>query len=585
MQQIFRDPQRPLAQGAHHRDPASPGGRTELVSRLAAQVTPTTVLMSPDQGLIERVEGGMDAKTFLLTFEFALIGMGAPSVRRRPGRGPYAWLGYANHLFSTGNEPEECLAAYLWVLDSGDTKLPGLRARILEFLLKRIAYLKVSSDNAAPASSHAVTESSPGSQPPRPPHRTSMKPFASASGCGTSTTPRTSSRPSTGRTPTPHQGAALLQDLEWVVAYATTRTSTTWCPTPWPAFGSASRRSTLGRPIRRAPPEAGYGYTEEQLPRARRGPPPRGPAGRGPRPDGPGTGGLRPGQGPHRAGVHPVHEQGQPHGGLVHRPRPGRQGPRGPRCQGRRWSAPASSGSTASRRANGEIVVPEGGGRWAETSVPGSPVRPLLTSPSAWPSWVWAGVRALLLLAAGPIDLQSDEANYVHLALTLDAWASSSTATGTSGAGVPSLPARLLRPGRAAGWPWLDGSRSSPRSPSAPRPWCWVSACSTVASGSWPESAGPFTSPSRPSLTALVGDAVPGLWLPALALLVGSLRRMRPEPLPPQGLRRSQRRRGAPQGGALYLAPLLLVLPCMRAQGGRGSHPRSHPAAARVRRP
>ena len=77
--------------------------------------------------------------------------MGAPE---RPegdsAEDPYAWLGYANHLFSTGNQPEDCLEAYLWVLDNGDAKLPGLRSRILEFLLKRIAYMKVSSDNAAP---------------------------------------------------------------------------------------------------------------------------------------------------------------------------------------------------------------------------------------------------------------------------------------------------------------------------------------------------------------------------------------------------------------------------------------------------
>lgn len=152
MQQIFRDPQ--LSSWLKEHTIAiqrRPEDEQKLVSRLAAQVTPTTVLMSPDQGLIERVEGGMDAKAFLLTFELALIGMGAPE---RPegdrAEDPYAWLGYANHLFSTGNEPEECLAAYLWVLDNGDAKLPGLRARILEFLLKRIAYLKVSSDNAAP---------------------------------------------------------------------------------------------------------------------------------------------------------------------------------------------------------------------------------------------------------------------------------------------------------------------------------------------------------------------------------------------------------------------------------------------------
>lgn len=152
MQQIFRDPQ--LAAWLKEHTIAiqrRPEEEQKLVSRLAAQVAPTTVLMSPDQGLIERVEGGMDAKTFLLTFELALIGMGAPE---RPegdsAEDPYAWLGYANHLFSTGNQPEDCLEAYLWVLDNGDAKLPGLRSRILEFLLKRIAYMKVSSDNAAP---------------------------------------------------------------------------------------------------------------------------------------------------------------------------------------------------------------------------------------------------------------------------------------------------------------------------------------------------------------------------------------------------------------------------------------------------
>lgn len=53
--------------------------------------------------------------------------------------------------------------------------------------------------------------------------------------------------------------------------------------------------------------------------------------------------------------------------------------------------------------------------------MPGSPVRPLLTSPQALGILgLGLGVRALLLLTAGPIELQSDEANYVHLALTLE---------------------------------------------------------------------------------------------------------------------------------------------------------------------
>ena len=78
MQQIFRDPE--LAAWLKKHTVAVQRKLAEeqkLVSRLAAQVAPSTVLLTPDQGLVERVEGGMDARTFLLTFELALIGMGA----------------------------------------------------------------------------------------------------------------------------------------------------------------------------------------------------------------------------------------------------------------------------------------------------------------------------------------------------------------------------------------------------------------------------------------------------------------------------------------------------------------------------
>lgn len=223
MQQIFREPELAAWLKKHtvaiQRKPAE---EQKLVSRLAAQVAPSTVLLTPGQGLVERVEGGMDARTFLLTFELALIGMGAPALPEGDAaEDPYAWLGYANHLFSTGNEPEECLAAYLWVLDNADQHIPGLRERILEFLLKRIAYMKVSSDNAAPRliarRDNLLAKVAAGTATPRDIHELVRFNFWLRAEHDTQET--FALLDSTDPVQRGMQEQLLLQDLEWIVAY------------------------------------------------------------------------------------------------------------------------------------------------------------------------------------------------------------------------------------------------------------------------------------------------------------------------------------------------------------------------------
>ena len=123
----------------------------KLAARYGAQAPPCTLLIDSNRTMIERLDGAVNADKFLSTFELALTGLRAAALPEgETANDPYAWLAWANHLFTLGNKPEECLEAYMWVLDNADKTHPGLRARSLEFLLKRVAFLKLGTDLATP---------------------------------------------------------------------------------------------------------------------------------------------------------------------------------------------------------------------------------------------------------------------------------------------------------------------------------------------------------------------------------------------------------------------------------------------------
>ena len=128
-----------------------PKEEPKLASHYAAQAPPATVLVQNTRQLIERLDGVVSADKFLSTFELAITGLRTAVLPEgESAKDPYAWLAWGNHLFTLGNSPEECLNAYTWVLDHAEETHPGLRARSLEFLLKRIAYLKLGTDLATP---------------------------------------------------------------------------------------------------------------------------------------------------------------------------------------------------------------------------------------------------------------------------------------------------------------------------------------------------------------------------------------------------------------------------------------------------
>ena len=129
----------------------SPQDEPKLASHYAAQAPPATVLVQNTRQLIERLDGVVSADKFLSTFELAVTGLRIAVLPEGDlAKDPYAWLAWGNHLFTLGSSPEECLNAYTWVLDHAEKSHPGLRARSLEFLLKRIAYLKLGTDLATP---------------------------------------------------------------------------------------------------------------------------------------------------------------------------------------------------------------------------------------------------------------------------------------------------------------------------------------------------------------------------------------------------------------------------------------------------
>lgn len=128
-----------------------PTEEPKLASHYGAQAPPTTVLVQSSRQLIERLDGVVTADKFLSTFELAITGLRTAVLPEGElAKDPYAWLAWGNHLFTLGSNPEECLNAYTWVLDHAEKTHPGLRARTLEFLLKRIAYLKLGTDLATP---------------------------------------------------------------------------------------------------------------------------------------------------------------------------------------------------------------------------------------------------------------------------------------------------------------------------------------------------------------------------------------------------------------------------------------------------
>ena len=205
--------------------------------------------------------------------------------------------------------------------------------------------------------------------------------------------------------------------------------------------------------------------------------------------------------------------------------------------------------------------------------MPGSPVRPLLTSPSALAILgLGLGVRALLLLTAGPIDLQSDEANYVHLALTLERL------------GVLLDCYRYLWP---PGYPAFlrvcfaladDGGLALAR---------WIQVLASLSIGASTMVLGQRLFDRRVGLLAGVGWALHlplaafthllwsetlflALWLPALALLVGSLQEdaARARTLRLTGYAVLSGAAVHLKESALYLAPLLL-LPLALQEGRR----------------
>jgi thioredoxin-related protein len=130
---------------------AHPREEPKLAARYGAQAPPCSLLIGSNRQLIERLDGVVNADKFLSTFELALTGLIAAALPEgESATDPYAWLAWANHLFTQGTKPEDCLEAYMWVLDNADKTHPGLRARSLEFLLKRVAFLKLGTDLATP---------------------------------------------------------------------------------------------------------------------------------------------------------------------------------------------------------------------------------------------------------------------------------------------------------------------------------------------------------------------------------------------------------------------------------------------------
>ncbi len=128
-----------------------PREEAKLASHYGAQAPPCSLLIGSNRTLIERLDGAVNADKFLSTFELALTGLRAAALPEgEAANDPYAWLAWANHLFTLGTKPEDCLEAYMWVLDNAEKTNPGLRARSLEFILKRIAYLKLGTELATP---------------------------------------------------------------------------------------------------------------------------------------------------------------------------------------------------------------------------------------------------------------------------------------------------------------------------------------------------------------------------------------------------------------------------------------------------
>ncbi|HPF15365.1 MAG: hypothetical protein H6830_03815 [Planctomycetes bacterium] len=115
----------------------------EELQRRGITKFPGVEMRAADMRVLDSIEGRVPAAELLTLLKAAKR---SESANEKPtgvaAEDPYSWMAYGNNLQGRGGDPVEVADAYFWCLDHGNRADPEFLAQNLDFLLRRLIFLK-----------------------------------------------------------------------------------------------------------------------------------------------------------------------------------------------------------------------------------------------------------------------------------------------------------------------------------------------------------------------------------------------------------------------------------------------------------